>query len=116
MESHYEVLGLSPAADERAVRRAYRTLLKEHHPDQGGSAVRRQRRVRRPLRPSLIRNSKTNTDPILILDNGNRRRETTAPRAADGCHDRPVDRRLRARHRDLRARLADISGPHARAD
>ena len=40
MESHYEVLGLSPAADERAVRRAYRTLLKEHHPDQGGSRER----------------------------------------------------------------------------
>ncbi|SEQ54158.1 J domain-containing protein [Natrinema salaciae] len=40
MESHYEVLGLSPDADERAVRRAYRTLLKDHHPDQGGSRER----------------------------------------------------------------------------
>ncbi|ADB60087.1 heat shock protein DnaJ domain protein [Haloterrigena turkmenica DSM 5511] len=40
MESHYEVLGLSPTADEREVRRAYRTLLKEHHPDQGGSRER----------------------------------------------------------------------------
>jgi len=37
MESHYEVLGLSPDADDRAVRRAYRSLLKAHHPDQGGS-------------------------------------------------------------------------------
>lgn len=37
MESHYEALGLSPTADEQAVRRAYRELLKEHHPDQGGS-------------------------------------------------------------------------------
>ncbi|WP_440765757.1 J domain-containing protein [Natronorubrum sp. DTA7] len=40
MESHYEALGLSPTADERAVRRAYRSLLKEHHPDQGGSRER----------------------------------------------------------------------------
>ncbi|WP_408958844.1 DnaJ domain-containing protein [Natrinema sp. 74] len=40
MESHYEALGLSPDADEQAVRRAYRTLLKEHHPDQGGSRER----------------------------------------------------------------------------
>ncbi|QLK25742.1 J domain-containing protein [Natrinema zhouii] len=37
MESHYEILGLSPDADDRAVRRAYRSLLKVHHPDQGGS-------------------------------------------------------------------------------
>ncbi|WP_440769565.1 J domain-containing protein [Natronorubrum sp. DTA28] len=40
MESHYEALGLPPTADERAVRQAYRTLLKEHHPDQGGSRKR----------------------------------------------------------------------------
>lgn len=37
MDRHYEALGLSPSADEREVRRAYRRLLKEHHPDQGGS-------------------------------------------------------------------------------
>ena len=37
MESHYEALGLSPTADEQEVRRAYRALLKDYHPDQGGS-------------------------------------------------------------------------------
>ena len=37
MESHYEVLGLPPDADDRAVRRAYRSLLTDYHPDQGGS-------------------------------------------------------------------------------
>lgn len=37
MESHYEVLGLAPDADRAAVRRAYRTLSKRHHPDHGGS-------------------------------------------------------------------------------
>ncbi|MFC4544544.1 J domain-containing protein [Halosolutus amylolyticus] len=40
MESHYEVLGLSPDAEEAAVRRAYRELLTDHHPDQGGSRER----------------------------------------------------------------------------
>ena len=40
MESHYEALGLSPTADETEVRQAYRALLKEHHPDQGGSRER----------------------------------------------------------------------------
>ncbi|WP_254522961.1 J domain-containing protein [Natrinema caseinilyticum] len=37
MTSHYEALGLTPDADEQAVRRAYRVLLKDHHPDHGGS-------------------------------------------------------------------------------
>ncbi|WP_049889124.1 J domain-containing protein [Natronolimnohabitans innermongolicus] len=37
MEGHYETLGLSPTADDRTVRRTYRRLSKEHHPDQGGS-------------------------------------------------------------------------------
>ncbi len=40
MESHYEVLGVSPDADREEVRRAYRSLLKDHHPDQGGSRER----------------------------------------------------------------------------
>lgn len=40
MERPYEVLGLSPDADEQAVREAYRSLLKDHHPDQGGSRER----------------------------------------------------------------------------
>lgn len=37
MESHYEVLGVSPESDREEIRRAYRSLLKDHHPDQGGS-------------------------------------------------------------------------------
>ena len=40
MESDYEVLGVSPDADRDAVRRAYRNLLKVHHPDLGGSRER----------------------------------------------------------------------------
>ncbi len=37
MDRPYTVLGLDPDADIDAVRSAYRSLLKEHHPDQGGS-------------------------------------------------------------------------------
>ncbi|MFP9191701.1 J domain-containing protein [Natrialbaceae archaeon A-CW1-1] len=37
MESHYDVLGVSPDADLDEIRAAYRRLLKRHHPDQGGS-------------------------------------------------------------------------------
>lgn len=37
MDRPYTVLGLDPGADLDAVRSAYRSLLKEHHPDQGGS-------------------------------------------------------------------------------
>lgn len=37
MESHYDVLGVSPDADMDEIRAAYRRLLKRHHPDQGGS-------------------------------------------------------------------------------
>ncbi len=40
MERPFEVLGISPDADEQAVREAYRSLLKDHHPDQGGSRER----------------------------------------------------------------------------
>lgn len=37
MGDPYTVLGVEPDADESVVRRRYRSLLKEYHPDQGGS-------------------------------------------------------------------------------
>lgn len=37
MAEPHEVLDVPPDADERTVRTAYRDLLKEHHPDHGGS-------------------------------------------------------------------------------
>ncbi|MCL9813953.1 J domain-containing protein [Natranaeroarchaeum aerophilus] len=37
MERPYTVLDLEPDVDQKTVRSAYRSLLKEHHPDQGGS-------------------------------------------------------------------------------
>ncbi len=32
-----EILGVSPDADEKAVRQAYHRMMAEHHPDKGGS-------------------------------------------------------------------------------
>lgn len=40
MAEPHRVLGVKPDADEAAVRSAYRELLMEHHPDQGGSTDR----------------------------------------------------------------------------
>ena len=37
MESPFEVLGIDPDADEEAIERAYRSRVKESHPDHGGS-------------------------------------------------------------------------------
>lgn len=37
MERHYEILGVSSDASLSTIRQRYRTLLTEHHPDQGGT-------------------------------------------------------------------------------
>ena len=38
-EYAYQILGLSPDATEDEIKRAYHTLIKKVHPDQGGSAI-----------------------------------------------------------------------------
>lgn len=43
--SHYDVLGVAPAADEAAVRQAYLALARRHHPDVAGGDAARMRSV-----------------------------------------------------------------------
>lgn len=52
--SPFDVLGVSPGADEEAIERAYRQRVKATHPDQGGSAdeFRRVREAYEELRSS----------------------------------------------------------------
>ena len=36
MLNYYKILGLEPDVDTSEIRRAFRTLAKRHHPDEGG--------------------------------------------------------------------------------
>lgn len=38
MDKYYKILGLSPGASKDDLKRAYRRLANEHHPDKGGNA------------------------------------------------------------------------------
>ncbi|MEO7655444.1 MAG: DnaJ domain-containing protein [Sphingomicrobium sp.] len=46
----YEVLGLPPGADRRAIEQAYRRLIKEHHPDRAGGDAGRAAEITRAYR------------------------------------------------------------------
>ena len=36
---HYQTLGVSPKADQKEIKLAYRKLAGKHHPDKGGNEV-----------------------------------------------------------------------------
>lgn len=57
VEEAREVLGVGPNATQKDIDAAWRTLLKKHHPDQGGSAdyTRRLNEARRVLREAQRR-------------------------------------------------------------
>ena len=84
MESHYEVLGLSPTADEGEVRRAYRALLKEHHPDQGGS---REQFLRIKEAYEALVGERPPTDPGPDGGAASRVGDGSAPTATDPTYD-----------------------------
>src|ERR671916_683191 len=48
--SAYATLGLEPGADSAAVERAYKRLIKEHHPDRAGGDARRAAEINRAYR------------------------------------------------------------------
>lgn len=48
--SAYAVLGLEPGADPQAIERAYKRLIKEHHPDREGGNARRAAEINRAYR------------------------------------------------------------------
>lgn len=48
--SAFETLGLSPGADPAAIERAYKTLIKEHHPDREGGDSARASEINRAYR------------------------------------------------------------------
>jgi hypothetical protein len=67
--SAFESLGLSPGADQAAIERAYKKLIKEHHPDrEGGNSARAAEinRAYRELRPrhELADPLELNDDPF----------------------------------------------------
>jgi hypothetical protein len=60
--SAYAALGLEPDADSAAIERAYKRLIKEHHPDREGGDARRAAELNRAYRE--LRGSRDLKDPL----------------------------------------------------
>jgi hypothetical protein len=60
--SAFAVLGLSPGADAAAIERAYKKLIKEHHPDRAGGDASRAAEITRAYRE--LRGGKAPSDPL----------------------------------------------------
>jgi hypothetical protein len=85
--SAYESLGLDPGADQAAVERAYKRLIKEHHPDRDGGDSARATEINRAYRE--LREGKAATGDALELNDddpwaGKRRFGLVGPLVAAG--------------------------------
>lgn len=56
------VLGLPPGADSAAIERAYKRLIKQHHPDRAGGDATRAAEITRAYRE--LRGGRASTDPL----------------------------------------------------
>ena len=78
--SAFAVLGLDPGADAAAVEKAYRRLIKQHHPDREGGDSTRAAEINRAYRE--LRGGKAATDPLQFNDELARRARPHWPIAA----------------------------------
>ena len=78
--SAFAALGLEPGADGAAVERAYKRLMKEHHPDREGGDASRAAEITRAYRE--LRGGKAAADPLQFNDFVERRRRPRWPLAA----------------------------------
>src|SRR6476646_6043339 len=62
--SAYAVLGLEPGADSAAVERAYKRLIKQHHPDREGGDGTRAAEINRAYRE--LRGIRNPEDPLQL--------------------------------------------------
>ena len=79
--SALSTLGLEPGADAAAIERAYKSLIKQHHPDREGGDSSRAAEINRAYRE--LRGGRAATDPLQFNDDfGRRRRRRRWPLAA----------------------------------
>ena len=78
--SAFAVLGLEPGADGLEVERAYKRLIKQHHPDREGGDASRAAEITRAYRE--LRGGKAAADPLQFNESAERRRRPRWPMAA----------------------------------
>src|SRR5690242_3711898 len=78
--SAFAVLGLDPGADAAAVEKAYRRLIKQHHPDREGGDSTRAAEINRAY--GELRGGRAATDPLQFNDELARRARPHWPIAA----------------------------------
>lgn len=131
----YQVLGVSPSASEKQIRRAYLSLAKKHHPDRGGDAARFDEIAKawkqlseidsEPASPPSTQPTtrrptpahRSEPDPIRFippLADGPLRVHSTPPVTVDSplaqqtVHGKLPGGFFRRRHRALHARLSEV--------